>query len=136
MAERAGSRLARGRRFGVEVGVALMVIGALFTLRGSHEWLRIALGVLGIGLLVLALASPAFLARPAELWLALGDRMARVTTPIVLGAIYLLFMTPAGVLRRRVWRSPIHRDPAAPSYWVRRPASTPESQRSAMEHQF
>jgi hypothetical protein len=45
-------------------------------------------------------------------------------------------VTPIGVLRRRVWGSPIHRSTAATSFWVRRERSTPEEARAAMEHQF
>ena len=113
-----------------------MALGALFAWRGTHSWLRVALAVVGIALLALALASPSLLERPAAAWLAFGDRLARVTTPIVLAFIYLLVITPLGVVRRTLWRSPIRRDPAARSYWVRRPPTTPEASRSAMEHQF
>lgn len=129
-------RLARARRFGLEIGGAALALALFFAWRGTHPSLRPALVVTAVPLLAAALVRPALLAPMATAWLALGERIAAVTTPVFLTLIYLLVVTPFGLLRRRLFGSPILRDPAAPTYWVRRPPSTPEARRSAMEHQF
>jgi hypothetical protein len=94
------------------------------------------LAVVGALLVALALLRPALLAPVSRVWLSFGQRLASVTTPVVLTLIYWALLTPIGIVRRTVSRSPIARDRAAPSYWVRREPSTPDERRAAMEHQF
>jgi hypothetical protein len=124
-----------GRRFGLELGIAAALAGALL-LRRQH----IALGgvTVGVGgvLLVLALAVPVALDPVARHWLAFASVIARIATPIVLTIIYFGLVTPFGLLRRTVGTSPLKRDRLARSYWVRRTAQTAEDRRARMERQF
>lgn len=129
-------RLATGRRFGLEIGGACLALAAYLAWRGTLPPLPTALAAAGAALVAIAVARPSALTPVARRWQMVGERLAAVTTPVILTVIYLVVVTPLGVLRRTFSRSPIHRDPAAPSHWVRRPPSTPEARRSAMEHQF
>ena len=60
--------------------------------------------------------------------------ISKVTTPIFMGIVYFLVLTPTGFLVRAVRPPPARRTPAgAPSYWR---AARPGSRRGDMEHQF
>jgi len=52
-------------------------------------------------------------------WLAFGDVLHRITSPVALGAVFLLVVTPTGLLRRLLGRdSLVLRRPAgAQTYW-------------------
>jgi saxitoxin biosynthesis operon SxtJ-like protein len=62
-------------------------------------------------------------------WMALGEAIGRVTTPVMLTIVYYLVLTPTGLIRRALARRPR----AAPSYWHARPPLPPKSR---MERQF
>lgn len=135
MAERIPARLtaAAGRRFGLTVGAAFLVFGGIAWWRG-HPTVATVLGSLG-GLLVLAgLVIPTHLGPVERGWMALAHAISRVTTPIVMGLMYLLVMTPVGVLRRRFAGNPLVHQQANAGYWRSRPQG---SRRSAtMTRQF
>ena len=51
-------------------------------------------------------------------WLALGEVLHRITSPIALGAVFLLVVTPTGVVRRLLGRDSLAlRRPRAGTYW-------------------
>jgi hypothetical protein len=68
--------------------------------------------------------------------MALSTAISRVTTPLVLALVYLVFLTPIAVLRRTLGRSPIARDGQSRTFWVRREQRSSDATRSGMEHQF
>ncbi|MDB4879531.1 MAG: hypothetical protein JWL60_977 [Gemmatimonadetes bacterium] len=136
MATPTDTRLGTGRRFGIELGAACVAVALLLFWRDARPGLRTALLVAGILLTALGVLRPALLAPIATRWLMVGQRMAAVTTPIVLTLIYLLVVTPIGIVRRTFARSPIRRDRSAATFWVRREESTAAERRAAMEHQF
>ena len=135
MAERIPARLtaAEGRRFGLTVGAAFCVIAALVWWR-SHQTVATVLGGIG-GLLVLAgLAIPAHLGPVERAWMGMAHVISKVTTPIVMGAMYLLVITPVGFLRTRLSRNPLVHVKAENSYWRSRPDGARRSK--TMERQF
>lgn len=121
-----------GRRFGLEIGLAAIVV-AMFVHR---PYAAASLVGLGVALLVCALALPALLDPIARRWLALAAALARVTTPIVLAILYFVLVTPVAVLRRTIGRSPLRRDPLAGSYWITARAYSRDERRARMERQF
>jgi hypothetical protein len=124
---------AAGRRFGLTVGGAFLVLAALAWWRGRPVGLGV-FATLG-GLLVLsALAVPTHLGPVFRAWMGLAHRLSRITTPIFLGLVYFLSVTPIGLALRVIGRRPRARRAAASSFWVPRPADRP--QRGGMEHQF
>jgi hypothetical protein len=56
-----------------------------------------------------------------------------VTTPVFMGAIYFLVLTPAGLLARLLGHRPLSRERGATTYWQSRPAG---ARRGEMDHQF
>ena len=124
-----------GRRFGLELGVAGALVGAVFW-RRHHPALGGLLLTIGVTLLIAAMRRPSMLEPVARRWLAVGAVMARVTSPLLLTLLYFVLITPMGLLRRTLGRSPLRRDAAASSYWIRRPARARKVKRARMERQF
>jgi ABC-type uncharacterized transport system permease subunit len=54
----------------------------------------------------------------AWMWLAL--QLSKVTTPIFMGVIYYVIITPVGLLLRAVGRNPLPRYAGGASAWVSR----------------
>ena len=122
MAARIPARLtaAQGRRFGFTVGGAFLVFAGIAWWRG-HPLTTPVLASLG-GVLVLAgLAVPTLLGPVERAWMALAHAISKVTTPIVMAVIYLLVLTPIGLVRRLAGGNPMVHAPSNDSYWKPRP---------------
>ena len=121
---------AAGHRFAFTVGGAMLAIGALLMWRGGRRvgWTMEAVGAL----LVLAGAvAPTRLGPVERGWFALAAAISRVTTPIIMGVLFFLVLTPAGLVARLFGHAPLVRSGA--SAWVRRPAG---ARRGDLERQF
>ncbi|MBA3890803.1 MAG: hypothetical protein H0X64_09735 [Gemmatimonadaceae bacterium] len=126
---------AEGRRFGLEIALGLAVLGGLAWWR-SHAHAAMVLAAVAVLACVAALAMPRRLGPVRAAWMALGHAIGRVVSPLFFGAVYYLILTPTGIARRTFGRSPLARDPAAPTYWMPRSARTPEAARVSMERYF
>jgi hypothetical protein len=121
---------AEGRRFGFTVGLAFLVFAALAWWRG-HPVVASVLGAVG-GLLVLAAAVvPSQLGPVQRGWMGLAHAISRVTTPVFMGILYFVVLTPFGMVRRTFGRSPLHRSRTDTTFWVVR-----SSRRSDLTRQF
>ncbi len=124
---------AEGRKFGLLVGGGFLVLAAVSHLRhhpGRVPWLA-AIG----GLLVVAgLVRPRWLGPLYRAWMALGHALSRVTTPILMGLIFFLVITPIGVMLRLAGRNPIPHGGPRRGRWLPRPRAA--DPRAAMERQF
>src|SRR5262245_28232026 len=85
------------RKFGFTFAVIFAVLAVWYL--GNPPALAVFV-VLAAGMLAAALVRPSLLAVPTRLWFALGDVLHRVTSPIVLGIMYVVVITPSGLLRR------------------------------------
>lgn len=122
-AQRLNYSVAAGRRFGLTVGGAFLVFAVIAWWR-VHPVLAPMLGGLG-GLLCLAgLAVPAQLGPVDRAWMKLAHLISKVTTPIVMGVMYLLVLTPVGLLRRMLGGNPMEHTASGDSYWKSRPAGS------------
>ena len=84
----------------------------------------------GIGsvFLAVALLRPNVLSPLNRLWIKLGVLMAIIMSPIVLGLLFFLVVTPVGLLMRATGKDPLRlrQDPRVGSYWiVRHPPGPP-----------
>ena len=135
MAARVPARLTapQGRRFGLTVGGAFLALAALFWYR-NVDAATVALGGLGSALILSGLLVPTRLGPVERAWMALAHAISKVTTPIVMGAMYLLVMTPIGTLRRLAGANPLVHRPGTSGYWRERPAGGRRSK--SMRQQF
>ena len=120
-----------GRKFAFTVGGALLVLGTISAWRGHHLPPRI-LWVLGAALVVAGATIPGQLGGVYRLWMGLAKAISRVTSPIMISAVYFLVITPAGALMRLVGRNPVRHREQNGGFWM--PASS--QGRSNLETQF
>jgi len=64
---------------------------------------------------------PTYLGPVERGWMKLAHLISKVTTPILMGAMDLLVLTPIGLLRRTLGGSPMVHAPHDASYWKPRP---------------
>lgn len=110
---------AEGRRFGLTVGGAFLVLAGLAWWRGNVP-VASGLGALGGVLALAGLAIPTRLGPVERGWMALAHAISKVTTPIVMGAMYLLVLAPIGALRRTFGGNPMVHQPGPRGYWHER----------------
>ena len=132
MEERIPARLSakEGRKFGFTVGIAFLVLTAISWWRG-HEIAPYVLGSAGAALVLAGVLVPGRLGPVQRGWMGLARAISRVTTPVFMGIVFFVIITPIGLLMRLSGRNPIRHKPSGDSYWA------PRSQvRGTMTNQF
>ena len=132
--DRTSSGGSSDRQFGLLAGAILAAAAVWPVLRGG----KLRVGLLAVGFLpmVIAVVWPRLLQLVNRLWQRLGMALGRVTNPLVAGLLFLVVITPLGLLLRRVgWLSVrLRMDPRTPSYWQEK--SNPASPAERMRFQF
>jgi hypothetical protein len=117
-----------GRVFAFTLMAGFVFVALIGVWRGIPVLARTA-QLLAVASFLAGLLIPGRLEPVRRGWMALGEAIGRVTTPIMLAIVYYLVLTPTGLIRRALVRRPR----PAPSYWHQRPPLPP---RSKMERQF
>lgn len=126
---------AKGRRFALTIAAAFAAI-ALLAIWRDRDLIAMVTGGLSAALILSGLVIPGKLEPVERLWMRFAHGISRVTTPVFMGIVYFLVLTPAGVIRRTFGADPLVRRPDEDSYWVMRPEREPEARRRRMERQF
>ena len=113
--------------------MVLAVVFSLITLRrvwnGTHIWPLF--GAIALVFFLMAWLRPALLAPLNRAWNKLGLLLGKIVSPIVLGALFFLVITPSAIIIRWMGNDLLNlrRDPKAESYWLVRnpPGPAPES---------
>jgi hypothetical protein len=107
-----------GRKFALTLATAFVLLAALLGWRGHPIASRALAGVAAVfaagGLLVPGRLSPVYRA-----WMGLALAISKVTTPIFMGIVYFLVITPIALVRRAVGGNPLRAHQGA-SGWVDR----------------
>lgn len=111
-----------GRRFGLTVGAAFIALALVFAWR-TNTTVAAILATIGGALALGGLLVPSRLGPVNRGWLRLALMISKVTTPLVMGAMYWLVLTPTGVLRRTFGKNPLASPPTGDSYWRRHSAA-------------
>lgn len=128
MAHQVPTRLTprEGRRFGLTVGVAFLVLAAISRWRG-HEVVPLVLAGLGAGLALAGIVIPSLLGPVYRAWMAFGLLLSKVTTPIFMGLLYFVAITPIGLAMRAFGRKPLDVKARNGSFWVQHESSSNKS---------
>jgi hypothetical protein len=124
---------AEGRRFGLTLGAAFVVLGGVLWWR-QREPAAVVAVALGGTLLLAGIVTPSRLGLVQRAWLGLGAALSRITTPVFMGIVYVAAITPIGLVLRATGRNPLMRARGRSTCWVARPQAT--RSRRDMEHQF
>jgi len=115
----AGLKRRQGRRFGLTVGAAFVVLAGIALWRDNILTARI-LAAPAAMLFALAAVAPRTLLVVESVWMRAAHLLSRVTTPIILGAFYFLILTPIGLTRRVFGRRGLPRSQPGQSMWTER----------------
>lgn len=114
------------RGFGMVFAVVFAVAG-LAPVR-THQPVKWGILAMSLGLLIIALGRPVWLHYPNRAWIKLSMLIGRIVSPVTTGLLFLLVVTPMGLLMRLVRKDPLHlaSEAGARSYWIeRRPPGPP-----------
>ena len=133
MAVAAGTRLTprEGRKFGLTVGAAFGVLAVIGFWRG-HLIVPGALATLGALLALAGAAIPGRLGPVHHVWMRGAHAISKVTTPLFLSIVYLVVLTPSGLVMRALGRQPLRHAESRSGYWVEREPG----QSSNLDRQF
>jgi hypothetical protein len=119
------------RSFGFVFAVVFALIAAWPLYYGEAP--RGAMAAIAVVFMLAALARPKVLSPLNRVWLVLGRLLHMSVSPLVMGCIFFLCVTPIGFIVR--WRKDVlslKRRPDLSSYWVAHEPAAPQS----MKHQF
>lgn len=126
------TRLSRkaGQKFAFTLGPAILAVGMIGWFRGHA---LTAIGLSGIGGLLIAAGAlvPTHLGPVERAWMQLGHLLSRFMTPITMGLVYFVVITPIGTMMRAIGRNPLSVGRSAETAWVLR-----EKPQSDLERQF
>ncbi|HLH89433.1 MAG TPA: SxtJ family membrane protein [Xanthobacteraceae bacterium] len=108
------------RNFGLVMAAAAAILGALPLLRGGTPHWYLLGGAAAFA--ILAFAVPRALFPLNYLWFRFGLLLHRVISPIVIGAVFFLCVTPTGVIMRWLGKDlmQLRRRDDLSSYWIMR----------------
>lgn len=120
---------AAGRRFALTVGGMFVALAAVTWWRGRLE-VCVVFGILGALLILAGLTIPTRLGPVSRAWMGMAHLLSRVTTPMFLGIVFFVVVTPVGWLKRLFGSRPLYRPPGS-SAWITRP---PDARRNSQMH--
>jgi Saxitoxin biosynthesis operon protein SxtJ len=132
--DRGPARESSDRSFGFVFAVVFTVIGCWPLLHWQlPRWWVLAMAA---GFAAVALISPQVLHPLNQAWLALGRLLHRVVSPLVMGVVFFLCVTPTGWILRFLGKDvlSLRRRRDLPSYWVTRSPTMPDTE--TMKRQF
>jgi hypothetical protein len=91
-------------------------------------------GVLGGALVIAGLLVPTALGPVNRAWMGLAHLLSKVTTPIFMGVVYFVVLTPISLVMRLVGKNPLVHPAQDRGFWFDRGSEKPEPSR--MERQF
>jgi Saxitoxin biosynthesis operon protein SxtJ len=117
------------RVFGLVFAAVFLVIALAPWVLG-HEIRLWSIGV-SVAFAIASLAMPQILAPLNRIWTRFGLLLHHVVSPLVLGIMFFVVITPMGLLMRLLGKDPLRLrlDAKAPTYWLERnpPGPKPES---------
>ena len=128
-----GLEAKEGRKFGLTVGTAFLVLGGIALWRGRVLPTQILWGLGGLLILGAALL-PAKLKPVERAWMAMALQISKVMTPIVMGIVYFLVLTPIALVMRSTRGNPLVHRTDATGYWFTKGEG--QDAKSDMRRQF
>ncbi len=124
-------KISSNRSFGFLFFVVFFVI-SLWPLKSQGD-LRLWAFILSLVFLVLGVLNSKFLTPLNKLWFKFGIFLGAIVSPIVMGIIYFIVVTPIGALTRFLGKDllRINKSKSLTTYWINR-----DKQKNTMKKQF
>ena len=124
-------KIPSNRSFGL-VFFAVFLIVAVWPLKNEED-IRLWSLVLSIIFLILGILNSKFLTPLNKLWFKFGIFLGRIVSPIVMGIVFFLVVTPTGVFMRLLGKDLLktNKIKSTSTYWIKR-----DKRHSTMKKQF
>lgn len=122
------------RNFGTVFAVFFGLIAAYGIYKSTSHWpYWLTAAILMAGITIVA---PGLLTWPNRMWGKLGLLMSKVISPIVMGLLFYVIITPIGVFMRLIGKDllSLKWHPEAKSYWIERDPPGPAAE--SLRNQF
>jgi hypothetical protein len=124
-------KISSNRSFGFLFFFVFFVI-SLWPLKSQGD-LRLWTFILSLVFLVLGVLNSKFLTPLNKLWFKFGILLGSIVSPIVMGAVFFIVVTPVGLIMRLLGKDllRINKNKAISTYWINR-----DKQKTTMKKQF
>ncbi len=123
-------KISSNRSFGIVFFIVFLLI-ALYPLSYSGE-IRIWSAIISLIFLVLGLLNSKILTPLNKLWFRFGIFLSKIISPLIMGIIFFLVVTPIGLIMRIFGKDVLNlKYNKNQSYWIEK-----NSQKSRMKNQF
>ena len=124
-------KISSNRNFGLVFFVVFLIV-ALWPLK-SEENIKLWSLALSIIFFILGILNSKLLTPLQRMWFKFGIFLGAIVSPIVMGMIYFLVVTPIGIFMRFLGKDLLKKDKVknASTYWIKR-----DKQKSSMKKQF
>ena len=104
-------------------------IGSLIDLQGANVYWASFFGAIALIFLLITLAAPKILLPLNKAWYQLGLLMGRVVSPLVLGILFFIVITPVAIFMRCFGRDELRLNKRnVTSYWIIRESTRLDSE--------
>jgi len=124
-----------GRRFAWTLAGAFAVFAAIAWWRG-RERVALVFATLAAIFFLAGSIAPTRLGPVERAWMGVAHAISRVTTPLFMGIVYFVVLTPMGLFRRAVTKHTLSPARSAKTFWIDRKKVDPDAARRRMERQF
>jgi len=122
------------RSFGLVFAAVFAIVAAWPLIHGEDiRWWAV---VAATALLIAAMTIPQILHSFNRVWTTFGLLLHKIVSPVIMGAIFFIAVTPTALLMRLLGKTPmpLRFDPNATSYWIMRTPPGPAG--DTMKNQF
>jgi len=95
---------ATDRSFGVMFGCIFIIVAVLLRIRDKRETLQLCLLLMSCLTFLVSFARPSLLKTPNELWMKFSLLLARFVSPIILGVLFFVLISPLALALRMFGR--------------------------------
>ena len=130
-----GKQLPSERNFGFLFGVVFAALSGYAIYVGSSKVVIYGWSAAALAVGLISLIAPTLLTPFNKAWFLLGEMMGKVVSPLVLGAIFFILLTPIALLGRLFGRDELRlkKQPVS-TYWIDRNPVGPAS--DSFKNQF
>ena len=123
-------KISSNRSFGIVFFIVFLLIGIYPLLNGDH--LRIWSLIISIVFLILGLLNSKILFPLNKIWFKFGILLGKIISPLIMGLIFFVVVTPIGLLMRLFNKDLINlKFNKSKSYWIEK-----KEPKSKMKNQF
>ena len=129
-------KLPSERRFGLMLAAAFAILAAYQVFRHRSWFVSGACLIAAVAFGLFALLLPQALAPLNKAWFYFGELLGKIVSPVVLGIIFFVILTPIAIVTRLFGRDELRlKRRRANSYWIDR-APSPTSAAQSFRNQF